>query len=95
MCDTRDLGYFSDPAAEFCEKRPVIVIFDNFPGGIGLTAKLFEIINLVFIQCIEVIKNCPCLDGCPSCVGPAGENGSGGKNDALLLAKLLSQGIHE
>jgi ATP-dependent helicase YprA (DUF1998 family) len=27
----------------------------------------------------ELIQECECKDGCPSCIGPAGENGMGCK----------------
>jgi hypothetical protein len=29
------------------------------------------------------------MDGCPSCVGPGGENGAGGKQEALAIIRLL------
>jgi DEAD/DEAH box helicase domain-containing protein len=36
------------------------------------------------------VLDCPCADGCPSCVGPGGEEGAGGKQETLELLKLLS-----
>jgi len=37
------------------------------------------------------VSQCECEDGCPSCVGPGGENGYGGKAETLaILNDLLS-----
>ena len=89
MCDFRDIGFFSDPESDLCEKQPVIAIYDQFPGGIGLSANLFDKVNVILSQCLQALNDCPCSEGCPSCVGPAGENGIGGKESARQILKLL------
>ena len=94
MCDYRDIGNFCDPESEICEKQPVIAIYDQFPGGIGLSAKLFEKIDLILKQCLQTIINCPCTQGCPSCVGPAGENGIGGKESAKQIFGIDTKAIN-
>ncbi|GAG46576.1 unnamed protein product, partial [marine sediment metagenome] len=33
---------------------------------------------------------CECAEGCPSCVGPAGEGGLGGKRETLAILEALS-----
>jgi DEAD/DEAH box helicase domain-containing protein len=38
----------------------------------------------------ELVSDCACEDGCPSCVGPGGENGYGGKQEALAILKELT-----
>jgi DEAD/DEAH box helicase domain-containing protein len=38
---------------------------------------------------LELVESCECDDGCPSCVGPGGEGGSGGKRETLALLKEL------
>ena len=38
----------------------------------------------------KLVNSCKCRDGCPSCVGPAGENGIGGKQETLALLSLLT-----
>jgi DEAD/DEAH box helicase domain-containing protein len=40
---------------------------------------------------LELVSECECKDGCPSCVGPGGENGYGGKQETLEILKLLRQ----
>jgi len=39
----------------------------------------------------ELVEACGCEDGCPSCVGPGGEGGLGGKRETLALLKELSK----
>jgi DEAD/DEAH box helicase domain-containing protein len=91
MCDARDLGVHSDPASPLAEGRPAIVIYDRVPAGIGFSQRLFELHTDLINQAHELVSRCACADGCPSCVGPAGENGAGGKKEALaLLGKLIS-----
>jgi DEAD/DEAH box helicase domain-containing protein len=36
------------------------------------------------------VSQCGCEDGCPSCVGPGGENGIGGKQETLAILKQLN-----
>ena len=89
MCDYRDLGYFSESESDICEKQPIIAIFDKFPGGIGLSAKLFEKLDEVIKHCSLALNACLCSQGCPSCVGPSGENSTGGKESAKQILTLL------
>ena len=37
----------------------------------------------------ELIASCPCENGCPSCVGPAGERGERAKEAALAILDRL------
>ncbi len=89
MCDTGDLGVHYDPLAPFAEGRPAVVLYDLVPAGIGFSQKLFELHAELLARALELVTECPCEDGCPSCVGPAGENGVGGKRETLELLKLL------
>jgi DEAD/DEAH box helicase domain-containing protein len=91
MCDSRDLGVHSDPQSPLAEGQPVVVIYDRVPAGIGFSQRLYELHDELINQAHALVAYCECADGCPSCVGPAGENGAGGKNEALaLLAELIS-----
>ncbi len=68
---------------------PTVFLFDAYPGGIGFSALLFERHReLVGLAC-QRIRDCPCSQGCPSCVGPALEIGEQGKQAALAIAALL------
>ncbi len=89
MCDDNDLGSYADPAADFTARKPVILIYDSVPAGIGLSKTLFTEHYQLLANAYDLITHCPCADGCPSCVGPVAENGAGGKKETLFLLDLL------
>jgi DEAD/DEAH box helicase domain-containing protein len=90
MCDVRDLGVYSDPQSPLADGNPAIVLYERIPAGIGFSQRLFEIHRDIISNANQLVNNCQCIDGCPSCVGPAGENGSGGKQETLALIELLN-----
>ena len=69
--------------------EPNIFIYDNFPGGIGLSPSLFDLEMDLLEQCRKTIKACLCAEGCPSCVGPAKASGRGAKPVALSILNAL------
>ena len=91
MCDSGDLGVHFDPQATFADGAPAVVLYDLVPAGIGFSQKLFELHTELVQRALELVLECPCEDGCPSCVGPAGENGVGGKQETLAILQELSQ----
>jgi DEAD/DEAH box helicase domain-containing protein len=93
MCDTSDLGIFADPKAAFSGDLPTVAIYDNVPAGIGFSQKLFEMHAELLLRARELVLECPCPDGCPSCVGPAGENGIGGKQETQAILDRLTERI--
>ena len=38
------------------------------PGGIGIAEKGFEMITELWQATLKAVEECPCTDGCPSCV---------------------------
>jgi DEAD/DEAH box helicase domain-containing protein len=93
MCDTNDIGVFTDPQSPLADGNPIVMIYDQIPAGIGLSESLFSQYTELIQKTFELIKQCDCVEGCPSCVGPFGENGSGGKTETLaILEKLLADG---
>ena len=91
MCDISDLGVHFDPQADFADGLPAIVMYDLVPAGIGFSEKLYEIHDELMRRALELVQECPCEDGCPSCVGPAGENGVGGKKETLAILSELTR----
>jgi DEAD/DEAH box helicase domain-containing protein len=82
-----ELQGFSDMDFE-----PNIFIYDNFPGGIGLSPSLFDLDTELLERCRKTIVSCPCKEGCPSCVGPTKESGRQAKQVALdILMKILNR----
>jgi DEAD/DEAH box helicase domain-containing protein len=90
MCDPRDLGTHTDPAWKPANGLPTVVLYDLVPAGIGFSQKLFEIHDELIQRALELVSECECEDGCPSCVGPGGENGVGGKQETLAILKELA-----
>lgn len=95
MCDRWDIGGLSTPRHPDTD-RAQIFIYDGFPGGVGIAEKGFELLPELWAATLEVIRGCPCADGCPSCVQspkcgnlnePLDKRAAG-----LILQRLLSEG---
>jgi DEAD/DEAH box helicase domain-containing protein len=70
--------------------EPNLYLYDNYSGGIGLSAPLYRMSDQLFRQTAELIAGCGCDAGCPACVGPVGEIGDQGKKVAAgILAGLV------
>ena len=89
MCDPMDLGASCDQQSSLAENQPAIVLYDQVPAGIGLSRRIFDQSDKIIAAAQDLIVDCPCSDGCPSCVGPAGENGLGAKQETISLARIL------
>jgi DEAD/DEAH box helicase domain-containing protein len=89
MCDQNDLGLHIDPESPLSNGNPAIVLYDHIPDGIGLSETIFDIHHTLLKSAKDLIVDCPCDDGCPSCIGPAGEQGVGGKKETLALIRSL------
>jgi DEAD/DEAH box helicase domain-containing protein len=87
VCDRWDLGGISTPAHRQVP-QPVIFIYDGYPGGVGLTERAYETMEQLLATTFEMIRDCECEDGCPSCV-QSPKCGSGNhpldKKGALLI----------
>jgi DEAD/DEAH box helicase domain-containing protein len=90
MCDAGDIGTHIEPVENQIFGQPTVVIYDSIPAGIGFSQRLFEIHAELIARAYELVSACSCADGCPSCVGPGGENGYGGKEEALAILKELT-----
>jgi DEAD/DEAH box helicase domain-containing protein len=78
---------FSPNPKEFFE--PNLYLFDAYPGGIGFSEPLFRTHALLVQKTRELIAACPCEQGCPSCVGPAGDLAPRAKEAALAILDRL------
>ncbi|MBI5205827.1 MAG: DUF1998 domain-containing protein [Nitrospirae bacterium] len=67
LCDKGDIGGLSY-AFYPRFKEPAIFIYDGYEGGIGLTKRCFDVIEEWFARALEIVRECPCESGCPSCV---------------------------
>ena len=85
MCDPGDLGSAVQSRAPETG-LPTITLYDRAPGGAGLSARLYELHDELLEAALDMVRRCPCADGCPGCVGPAGDAGPGTK---ALTRQLL------
>lgn len=67
LADRNDLGGISTPAHEQVG-GPAVFIYDGLPGGAGLTKEGFQRALEVLQKTFQLVTECPCELGCPSCV---------------------------
>jgi DEAD/DEAH box helicase domain-containing protein len=84
---TRLQDAISSSSREFFE--PNLYIFDAYPGGIGFSEPLFRTHALLVQKTRQLIAACTCEQGCPSCVGPAGDLAPRAKEAALAILDML------
>ena len=66
MADPADMGSTVD-LSNF--GQAALFVYDKYPGGLGLAHKAYDLVEEVFAAALDLVANCPCADGCPSCVG--------------------------
>ncbi|PTR10729.1 DEAD/DEAH box helicase domain-containing protein [Nitrosospira sp. Nsp5] len=73
---------------------PTVFLYDNYAGGIGLSAPLFDLRHEIVARTIALVQDCGCQSGCPSCVGPIlasdESRGYAPKQAVLTVLDLLS-----
>lgn len=48
--------------------NPAIVLYDNYPGGLGIADIVYTDLEAILSEILAVLKNCPCEEGCPACI---------------------------
>jgi DEAD/DEAH box helicase domain-containing protein len=94
MCDRWDIGGLSTNLHPQTA-GPTIFVYDGHPGGIGITRTAFLRFEELCRDAHRLIAECPCREGCPSCVQSPK---CGNLNEPLskLGARLLLEGmLHE
>ncbi len=83
-----------EEAASHCFE-PTVFLYDNYPGGIGLSMPLYELREQVVSGARDLVRGCGCTLGCPACVGPilgsSEERGYSPKRSALSVLELLGE----
>ncbi|HLZ10693.1 MAG TPA: DEAD/DEAH box helicase, partial [Chloroflexota bacterium] len=86
MCDPRDLGVYSETRGPFTQ-LPTVFVYDSVPGGVGFAERLYGSYEQLIRAAADLVDQCSCDSGCPSCVGaPIGDD-DGIKSVALGLLK--------
>ena len=52
------------------QDAPTVFIYDAHPGGVGLSARLFDLHLDLLQAAADLLADCDCESGCPACVGP-------------------------
>ncbi|WP_077213759.1 DEAD/DEAH box helicase [Bacillus dakarensis] len=88
MCDPQDIHVVPQVKAVHNE-RPTIFIYDRYPGGIGLSEKIYEGMEFILGEATAMIHKCRCDNGCPSCIG-TDTSAETAKKDVLRLLYLFA-----
>ena len=67
LCDRNDIGGVSTAFHPDTGKAQIF-IYDAHPGGIGIAEKGLEAIEQLWQATLKAVEECPCFDGCPSCI---------------------------
>jgi DEAD/DEAH box helicase domain-containing protein len=88
MCDPGDVGVKPEVRSPHTGEA-TIFLYDRVPAGIGFAEKLYRLHDQLLDAAEQLVKDCSCATGCPSCVGPEDEIGAQGKRNVLrLLAEV-------
>jgi len=88
MCDPNDLGILTDPQ-EAGSGLPTITLYERVPAGVGYAEQIYESLADLLEAALDLVANCPCESGCPSCVGPILEH------QYMLETKALAKALLE
>jgi len=92
LCDRDDIGGVSVSQHRDTGVAQVF-IYDAYPGGIGIAERGFEVVDRFWRATLELVRDCPCHDGCPSCIQSpkCGNNNQPlDKEAALILLEELA-----
>jgi len=87
QCDRKDLSVVPQVKSTHNEK-PTLFIYDSYPGGIGLSEKVYEILDRILEESIHHVDACPCESGCPSCIG-AQDSLQNNKDKVVKILSIL------
>ena len=69
MCDPRDLGTVAE-VRSITTLLPTVTVYEVYPGGVGYSQRMYELHRSLLEAAADLVRECPCPAGCPSCVGP-------------------------
>ncbi|MBK6767195.1 MAG: DUF1998 domain-containing protein [bacterium] len=67
LCDRNDLGGISFTKHPQLEHGAVF-FYDGYPGGVGIAECMYNAFEDLLDRTASLIENCPCEEGCPSCI---------------------------
>ena len=91
LCDRNDIGGVSTTLHPDTAKAQIF-IYDAYPGGIGIAEKGYELITELWQTTLKAIAECPCQEGCPSCI-QSPKCGNNNKPLDKQAARMLIEGL--
>ena len=82
LCDPADIGIserIRDPHFEI----PALYCFDRYPGGSGISEGFSAELGPIVHGAYDLVSQCSCQSGCPSCIGPIESEESGSKEEVI------------
>jgi DEAD/DEAH box helicase domain-containing protein len=67
ICDRDDIGGISFQIHPQVRKASIF-IYDGYADGVGLSEMAFDFMDEILNKVLNLIKDCPCESGCPSCI---------------------------
>ncbi|MER2170684.1 MAG: DEAD/DEAH box helicase [Psychrobacillus psychrodurans] len=91
-CDSKDIHVVPQVKSVNVEK-PTFFMYDSYPGGIGLSERMFDLWNDLVPKVTEQVASCSCSGGCPACIG-AQDAEHNLKKDVIKLLHMLQVNRH-
>jgi DEAD/DEAH box helicase domain-containing protein len=91
MCDPQDVHVVPQLKASHNEK-PTIFFYDRYPGGVGLSERIYLGMEMILEQAEKMVEQCQCESGCPSCIGTDAMNIHAKKDVKKLLSLFIEVG---
>lgn len=89
-CDRSDISVVPQVKAIHSEK-PTLFIYDSYPGGIGLSERVYDVLLPLLEQTKQHVYLCPCEHGCPACIGAQDTLGESKKQVIKVLTTLINE----
>ena len=91
MCDPRDLGSVAE-VRSVTTRLPTVTVYEIYPGGVGYAARMYDLHHDLLDDAASLVRECQCLAGCPSCIGPL-HMVEGAKAACLRLLQASSESV--
>ncbi|MFC1873958.1 DEAD/DEAH box helicase [Chloroflexota bacterium] len=91
LCDRNDIGGVSTTMHPDTGKAQIF-IYDAHAGGVGIAEKGFELVAELWQATLKAISECPCQEGCPSCI-QSPKCGNNNKPLDKKAARILLEGL--
>jgi len=94
LCEEQDIGV-AERVRDPHFQAPALYLYDAYPGGIGLAESVIERWEELVAAALELVTECPCQEGCPSCIGPRDQGSEIDRNPKLAVKEFLAQLVTE